>query len=166
MAELLISDFIIFSFVIFVQIEIIINLVYSKSILFIKYLQLFKSLSISKFNNCYNVNLLFLLLLLFICIFSKNILNSNFIYNIYIFLMITYLFNNIMKFNKDENSFITIILPFFIVYLFIFSLIESIFSFFFLVELYGVLYFFFYSSVSKNFFNSILNYKNTVMLLL
>lgn len=134
--------------------------------MFIKYLQITKIYSNPKIILYSNINNIIILILILITLFFKSIEQTTLLSNLFIFFFINFFFINYINNSNNDNNFFVYILPFFISFTYIFNLIYSIFSFFFLIEFYGILYFFFYSSISKNSFNSILQYKNTILLLL
>lgn len=169
MAGLLVNNYLLILTLLCLQLEFFFFFCYDYVIFSLKALKIgsVKKTSESKTYYSYNTNCL--LFLLSALLLTKNVTSVNTILFIFVTLtvyMLCILLRTSYFFQKTNSNSIQLILVAFILFLFFFSIIDSFLSLFFLVEVYGVLYYFIFLT-SYIFTNqTLLKYKNNLLIIL
>lgn len=168
MAEVLFNKVFIFIFVFYIHFESFFFLCYSPIILLNKVLRVFKTYQTSQYFVGQHINLLYFVIIIISCFFLKTGAS-----NLIALLTLTSIFickvsNSLDRFSSSiiSNNIIYMVLPSFVVFLYILFFVDSLLTLFFFIEVYGVLYYFCFLT-SYSFTNqTILKYKNGLLLLL
>lgn len=153
----------------YIQVEFFSNICYNNLIYFTKINQIFKSNQLaSNLNNARGVDTVFLtiLFLTFLTLKGNNITLFGFI-----LILVIYIFSllRVLDFLKDSfssNSSIHIVIVSLVVFFYFLFFLKSFLTLFFFVELYGVIYYFFFITNYSLTSQTILKYKNGILLLL
>ncbi len=156
------------TFILYLQIEQYYFLCYNNIIFSTKTLKLAKVNQIQDNLGSSKINSIFFFFLILSIFFSKlNTLpiSALITFSIFFFFLINNFFNKLID-KTFSNKFIYLILPTFSIFSFFFFLINSFLSLFFFIELYSVLYYFCFLSTYNLTNQTILKYKNGLLLLL
>lgn len=168
-AEICLNKYFLISFVLLLQIEFFYFLCYDYVYSFLKFFKIDKLATSINANTFGSYNILLFFYFFFSLLFTKDFYSFTFLSLIFtiFFLLITFviLVNYINKTKNNKNVMIYII-PLFSVFLIFFSNIESFLSLFFLIEVYGVLYYFVFLTNHQLTNQTLLKYKNNLLLLL
>ena len=170
MAELLINKYLLLTFLFLFQLEFFFFLCYDQVIFFCKSLRLVSATrgsELREYNNHNSLILLFIILTLFSNKGTYTVITTLFVL---ILALLIYTLNKILQAfqlnQKNPSNKISLILSMFVGFFFIISHINNFLTFFFFIEIYGVLYYFIFLT-SYSFSNyTLLNYKNGLLLLL
>ena len=168
MAEVLFNNIIMVSFIFFLQLEAFYFVCYSPIINLSKAMKITKTSSTRTFLNSVTSNgyyfLLFFLFLFFFKIPSSNVITL-------LILAIIFLYTVDLALSKfdtsiQSNNIIQFIIPTFVSFFFLLFFFKSFLTFFFFIELYGVLYYFCFLTSYSFTSQTILKYKNGLLMLL
>lgn len=169
MAELLTSNFIFLSFILILQIEFFYFLCYEYCIFFSKTFKISSTVKNYENKTFFNYNSLVLVLMFLISLFSKYNFFKNslfFIFFLFSLAFLNYSLKCFYLFQKNSKTQIQLVISLFFGFFLTIQLVKDFFTFFFFIEIYGVMYFFFFLT-SYNLTNfTILKYKNSILLLL
>lgn len=162
------SKYILLVFFFLIQIEFFFYLCYSNVILLTKLTKILQFNQVLNNFSIKNTNFIYLFITLLLLVFFKTkLLEIDFIIFICLcFLFILSSFLEKMNYKATTSNTIYIIIPTIFFFIFFLILVDSFLVLFFFVELYGVLYYFCFLT-SYNFTNqTVLKYKNGLLLLL
>ena len=168
MAEILFSKIFIVSFILFLHLESFYYLCYSPVVFLNKVLKISKTNQVQFFLINQKSSSVYLFIVFLSLFFYKS---SSVILISLLFMSCVFLFKvsgtlDKLYLKNSPNNIIYLVLPSFILFLYILFFIKSLLTLFFFIELYGVLYYFCFLT-SYNFTNqTILKYKNGLLLLL
>lgn len=151
------------------QVEFFTNICYNNLIFFTKINQVFKANQLaSNLNNARGVDTVFLTIIFITFLTLKG---SNATLFGFILILIIYILNllRVLSFLKDSyltNSSIHIVIVSLVVFFYFLFFLKSFLTLFFFVELYGVIYYFFFITNYSLTSQTILKYKNGILLLL
>lgn len=156
-------------FVLGFQLEVFLSLCYSNYVFFVKHLKFAKVLEQPHAVLNQSLNSFYFTFLFILSLFFKA---SNIQHTMYIFLSIfsLYLLDKVLSyfslFTKLNTNFFLITTPLLVGFIYFFSTIKSFLLFFFMVELFGVIYYFSFLSSYSLTNQTLLKYKNGLLLLL
>ena len=169
MAELSFNNLFLISIVFLLQIEIFFYSCYNH---YIFYFKLFKLSSTKKINKTIfqeKINKIYFYFYIFIVIFFK-VESSDHLFFIIFSLFLINILNTTLSFLnnyvKSNSNIYSIILPLMVSFLFIIPYINSLLLMFFFIELYGVIYYFSFLNTCTLTNQTLLKYKNGLLLLL
>lgn len=169
MAEICLNKYFLISFVLLLQIEFFYFLCYDYAYSFLKFFKIDKLTTSINTNTFNSYNILLFSYFFFALLFTKNFYNFTFLSLIFtvFFLLITFIvLTNYINKTKNNKNVMIYIIPLFGIFLIFFCYIESFLSFFFLIEIYGVLYYFVFLTNHQLTNQTLLKYKNNLLLLL
>lgn len=168
MAEVLFNHVVLVSFLLYFQIECFYFLCYNNVIFFNKLLKVSKTTTVTSVLSSGLTHSPYFVFLLIALFFFKNsngsVLTLLLVFTTYL-LKVNQALERITNYT-NANNIIHLILPTFSIFFFLFFFITSFLTLFFFIELYGVLYYFCFLT-SYTFTNqTVLKYKNGLLLLL
>ena len=168
MAEILFNKSILLTFFFLIQIEFFIYLCYNNVILLTRLTKIFHLNQVLNNFSVININSVYLYLTIFVLSFFKT--NFSYIdFIILICLLFLFLLNYFLEkvsYKSNISNTIYIIIPTILYFIFFLTCSSSFLVLFFLIELYGVLYYFCFLTTYNFTRKTILKYKNGLLLLL
>lgn len=169
MAEVSFNNIFLTVLVLYFQIEFFISTCYNNLIFFTKINQIFKTNQLnSNLNAIRNVDVIFLFMIFLTLLGLKG--SSHALFG-FILILVIYVFQFTRVFNFLNNSYtnnstIYMIVVSLIIFFYFLVFVKSFLTLFFFVELYGVVYYFFFLTNYSLTSQTILKYKNGILLLL
>jgi hypothetical protein len=168
-AELSFNNFFLTGIIFFLQVEFFLYVCYNTYIFYIKTLKVLSTNKINRIPLSISINNLYIIFFFVVIVFLKSD-TSLYLSFIMFSLFLVYLLNNTISFlnssTKINTNFFSVILSLAIGFLFTISHIKSLLVLFFFIELYSVIYYFSFLN-NYNFSNqTLLKYKNGLLLLL
>lgn len=168
MAEVLFNKLFLVGFILFIQAESFFFLCYSPLIFLTKTLKLTNATQFKNFSVVSNTNTIYFGILFFLFFFIKSV-NSKF--DFILLLLILFLFTVNIFFQKISNNLnynntIYLVLPSFGLFTVLLFFVDSFLTLFFFIELYGVLYYFCFLTSYGFTSQTVLKYKNGLLMLL
>lgn len=168
MAEFSFNFNIFLGLILFLQVEFFFFLTYNNFVAMNKLLTIQKSEKSNQFGIFFNANTIFYILF-FSLIFFKGFVPFNLmwvLYTCFIVFLVDKILKHFMNTCKSATNFLPSFLPLVVgFFVFLFNT-QSLLVFFFLIELYGVLYYFIFLSTYTFSNQTILKYKNGIIILL
>ena len=167
MAEILFSNSWILIFIFFLHAEFFIYLCYNSNSVIVGSLKTFSFKHFSDNHSLVNINNIYFIFFVISLIFWAN-KTPEVSYILWLSTPIIYTVNNFFEkiINFKINSNIYLVLPSFLFFLILLTFVHSFLSLFFFIELYGVLYYFFFLTSYNFTIQSLLRYKNGLLMLL
>lgn len=167
MAEILFSKWCILLFILFFHSEFFIYLCYNFTFLTVGSLKTFSFKHFSDNYSLININKAYLIIFVISILFSST-KTQEFSCIIWLITPIIYIINNFFEklINFKINNNIYLVLTSFLFFLIFILFINSFLTLFFFIELYGVLYYFFFLTSYKFTIQTLLKYKNGLLMLL
>ncbi len=169
MAELSFNSFFLIGVIFFLQVELFIHLCYTTYIFYTKTLKVLNSNKISRVSFNLNINNVYIFFFFIYIIFLKSSVNL-YLFLITFSLFLIYLLNKVLAFvnnyTKINTNFPSNILSLTIGLLFLLPHIKSFLVLFFFIELYSVIYYFSFLNTYSFSNQTLLKYKNGLLLLL
>lgn len=168
-AEVLFNNLVIITFVLYTQLELFFFLCYNPIILLNKALKLTKANQVQVLLISQNTNTPYFFLFFFLFFFIKsNSINmfSLFTFSVIYLFKVSQLLEKTVNNTNKANNIIYLVLPTFISFLYLLIFIKSLLTFFFFIEIYGVLYYFLFLTSYQFTNQTILKYKNGLLFLL
>ena len=168
MAELSVNNLFLTGIVFFFQLELFFSICYNNIIFFTKYLKTSKSHSIITTVSKSYLNFFYLFFLVTLLTIKINLsinLTIIIIFTIFFWLLDKFLYSFTI-FSKINTNFYSIVLVLIVGFMGLLAFIKSFLSFFFFIELYSVLYYFAFLTSYSLSNQTLLKYKNGLLLLL
>lgn len=168
MAEVLFNNLVVISFVLYIQLEVFFFLCYNPVILLNKSLKIMKANQTQSLLTCQVTNTPYFVIFFAIFVFIKPssiTMFSLFTFSIIYLCKVSQLLEKTTGSIKVNNT-TYLVLPTFASFLFLLMFVKSFLTFFFFVEIYGVLYYFLFLTSYQFTNQTILKYKNGLLLLL
>lgn len=167
MAELRLSNILIISVIFFLQLELFFSNCYYNIIFFTKYLNNAKTFKVNTTLTKVSINLFFFFFLVIVFSKVKSDINLTlFVTSIIFFWLLSKFLNIFTLFSKLNTNFYSIIIFLLMTFVYLLNLVNSFLSLFFFIELYGVLYYFSFLTSYSISTQTLLKYKNSLLLLL
>lgn len=169
MAEVSFNTIFLTSVVLYFQLEFFFYLCYNNLVFFNKVAQITKSNQINNsLASVKNIDFLYILVLFLFLFLSKGVVLSLLgllVFFLYYTFKLSKLTKHLHGFHTSNNSIQLVLFTFFTFFYFLFF-VKSFLTLFFFIELYGVLYYFFFLTNYNLTSQTVLKYKNAILLLL